>query len=55
MDTPVDTTQAQPRIAAETIALIETMAGNNRLWGAERIRGKLLKLGIRVVLEDRTH
>ena len=28
---------------------------NNRLWGAERIRGKLLKLGIRVALEDRTH
>ncbi len=24
------------------------MAKNNRLWGAERIRGELLKLGIRV-------
>jgi hypothetical protein len=24
------------------------MASNNRLWGAERIRGELLKLGIRV-------
>src|SRR2546429_5790888 len=24
------------------------MARNNRLWGAERIRGELLKLGIRV-------
>ena len=24
------------------------MALNNRLWGAERIRGELLKLGIRV-------
>jgi hypothetical protein len=29
----------QPRIAAETIALIKDMAKNNRLWGAERIRG----------------
>ena len=37
-----------PRIAAETIALIERMARNNRLWGAERIRGELLKLDIRV-------
>jgi hypothetical protein len=24
------------------------MAANNRFWGAERIRGELLKLGIRV-------
>jgi hypothetical protein len=24
------------------------MAANNRLWGAERIRGELLKLAIRV-------
>jgi hypothetical protein len=36
----------QPKIAAETVALIQTMALNNRLWGAERIRGELLKLGI---------
>jgi transposase InsO family protein len=28
--------------------LIKEMAVNNRLWGAERIRGELLKLGIRV-------
>jgi putative transposase len=28
--------------------LIKEMARNNRLWGAERIRGELLKLGIRV-------
>src|SRR5689334_25400005 len=26
----------------------QTMALNNHLWGAERIRGELLKLGIRV-------
>ena len=38
----------QPKVAAETIALIREMATNNRLWGAERIRGELLKLGIRV-------
>jgi putative transposase len=28
--------------------LIREMAKNNRLWGAERIRGELLKLGLRV-------
>ena len=36
----------EPRVARETIALICQMARNNRLWGAERIRGELLKLGI---------
>jgi len=41
-------TGAPPRIAAETIALIEQMARNNRLWGAERIRGELRKLNVRV-------
>lgn len=40
-------TQPQ-RLAAETIALIEQMARENALWGAERIRGELLKLDIRV-------
>jgi transposase InsO family protein len=35
-------------IAAETIALIRQMATDNRTWGAERIRGELLKLHIRV-------
>ena len=38
----------KPKVAVETIALIREMAKNNRLWGAERIRGELLKLGIRV-------
>src|ERR1700730_10378980 len=38
----------KPKIAEETVALIKEMARNNRLWGAERIRGELLKLGIRV-------
>jgi len=38
----------QPKVAAETIALIREMAAANRLWGAERIHGELLKLDIRV-------
>jgi transposase InsO family protein len=38
----------KPKIASETIALIRQMAKDNRLWGAERIRGELLKLGIHV-------
>jgi transposase InsO family protein len=38
----------QPKVTAQTIALIRQMAKDNRLWGAERIRGELLKLGIRV-------
>jgi transposase InsO family protein len=38
----------QPRIGAETVALIRDMAARNKTWGAERIRGELLKLGIRV-------
>jgi putative transposase len=37
-----------PRISQETVALIKQMARDNHLWGAERIRGELLKLGIRV-------
>jgi putative transposase len=35
-------------VPAETIVLIREMAAANRLWGAERIRGELLKLGVRV-------
>ena len=38
----------KPRVPQETIDLIKEMAGANRLWGAERIRGELLKLGIKV-------
>jgi len=37
----------QPRITPETIELIKQMARDNP-WGSERIRGELLKLGIRV-------
>ena len=36
------------RLAPETVALIRAMAAENRLWGAERIRGELLKLGMKV-------
>ena len=36
------------RLDAETIALIQRLARENRLWGAERIRAELLKLRIRV-------
>jgi putative transposase len=40
--------QSKPKIPPETVDLIRTMAKENRLWGAERIRGELLKLGIKV-------
>jgi transposase InsO family protein len=40
--------QRQPKISPQTIALIRKMAKENPLWGAERIRGELLKLGIKV-------
>jgi len=36
------------RIAADTITLIREMATRNRLWGAERIRGELLKVSVKV-------
>ncbi len=38
----------QPRVSRDTVELIRRMAAENRLWGAERIRGELLKLGIHV-------
>jgi len=37
----------RPQVSPETVALIKRIAAENRLWGAERIRGELLKLGIR--------
>ena len=40
--------KGKPKISSETIALIEKIAKENQLWGAERIRGELLKLGIEV-------
>ena len=39
---------SKQRLSSETITLIKEMSANNRLWGAERIRGELLKLDIRV-------
>ena len=39
---------ADRRLAAETVVLIRAMVTANRTWGAERIRGELVKLGIRV-------
>jgi putative transposase len=38
----------EARVSPETVALIKRMAQENRLWGAERIRGELLKLGVAV-------
>ena len=38
----------ESRLAPDVIALIQRMAAESRLWGAERIRGELLKLGVRV-------
>jgi putative transposase len=38
----------KPKLAEETITLIRQIAKDNRLWGAERIRGELLKLGMHV-------
>lgn len=43
----VPRTQPSP-LATATIDLIRQMARDNRLWGAERIRGELLNLDIRV-------
>jgi hypothetical protein len=40
--------ERKSKIASETIGLIREMAKNNPLWGAERIQGELLKLGIKV-------
>jgi homeodomain-containing protein len=40
--------QGRPRIDSEVRALIRRMGAENRLWGAPRIHGELLKLGITV-------
>ena len=41
--------KGQPkRLAQETIDLIKEIAASNETWGAERIRGELLKLRVRV-------
>ena len=38
----------RPRLSAEVRELIAVMARDNPLWGSERIRGELLKLGLSV-------
>ncbi len=38
----------RPPLPAETVVLIRRMAADNPRWGAERIRGELVKLGLRV-------
>jgi putative transposase len=45
------TKQDRPPITTEIIALIEEIAIHDRTWRAKRIRGELLKLGIKVSKE----
>jgi putative transposase len=40
--------RGRPHLSQELISLIQRMAAENPLWGAERIRGELLKLGLHV-------
>ena len=42
------TALTRPQIAPATVALIKRLAAENLLWGAQRVRGELIKLGIRV-------
>jgi transposase InsO family protein len=41
-------TGGRPPLSKEVVALIKQMARDNLTWGAERIRGELLKLGLQV-------
>lgn len=41
-------TAGRPPLPKKVVALIRQMAKENQTWGAERIRGELLKLGIEV-------
>jgi transposase InsO family protein len=40
--------QGRPSLTKDIVGLIKSMAYDNRTWGAERIRGELLKLGVQV-------
>jgi putative transposase len=42
------TTSQESTIPTATISLIKELAPNNRVWGAERIRGAVLKVGLKV-------
>jgi transposase InsO family protein len=41
-------TDGRPPLSENIVALIKQMAKENRSWGAKRIRGELLKLGLQV-------
>jgi hypothetical protein len=45
--TKSDKKPGKPPLADEVVALIKQMTEENRTWGAKRIRGELLKLGLR--------
>ena len=40
--------RGKPPLTDDIVSLIKQMAQENRFWGAERIRGELLKLGVQV-------
>jgi hypothetical protein len=44
----------RPRLSQALVNLIQPMAAENPGWGAERIRGELLKLGLRIA-QDTLH
>jgi transposase InsO family protein len=44
----IQTDRTSPPLTPPLIALIKRLVTENRLWGAERIRGELLKLGIHI-------
>jgi transposase InsO family protein len=46
--TKSDKKPGRPPLTDEVVALIKQMAEENRTWGAKRIQGELLKLGLRV-------
>ncbi len=48
-------TGGRPRLAYEQVTLIRCLAKENLTWGAERIRGELLKLGLPVAKSTIQH
>jgi putative transposase len=47
LETHIERASEKAELSPETISLMKKQAANNRLCGAERIRGELLTLGIR--------